>query len=80
MGNFEYDDELFPEAAKLVVRANTASVSMLQRHFRIGYARAGRLIDLLERAHIIGPHMGSKSREVLATTEDLIRRGIIRDE
>lgn len=80
MGNFEYDDELFPEAAKLVVRANTASVSMLQRHFRIGYARAGRLIDLLERAHIIGPHMGSKSREVLATTEDLIRKGIIRDE
>jgi len=80
MCNLEYDDELFPEAAKLVVRANTASVSMLQRHFRIGYARAGRLIDLLERAHIIGPHMGSKSREVLATTEDLIRRGIIRDE
>ncbi|HOD59537.1 MAG TPA: DNA translocase FtsK [Candidatus Syntrophosphaera sp.] len=80
LGNYEYDDELFPEAAKLVVRANTASVSMLQRHFRIGYARAGRLIDLLERAHIIGPHMGSKSREVLATTEDLIRRGIIHDE
>ena len=79
-GYFEYDDELFPEAARLVVKANTASVSMLQRHFRIGYARAGRLIDLLERANIIGPHMGSKSREVLATTEDLIRRGVIREE
>ncbi|MFA7537822.1 MAG: DNA translocase FtsK [Candidatus Cloacimonadaceae bacterium] len=80
LGYFEYDDELFPEAARLVVKANTASVSMLQRHFRIGYARAGRLIDLLERANIIGPHMGSKSREVLATTEDLIRRGVIREE
>ncbi|MBW6513858.1 MAG: DNA translocase FtsK [Candidatus Syntrophosphaera sp.] len=79
-GDFDYDDELFPEAARVVVSANTASVSMLQRHFRIGYARAGRLIDLLERAHIIGPHLGSKSRDVLATTEDLIHRGIIRGD
>jgi DNA segregation ATPase FtsK/SpoIIIE, S-DNA-T family len=80
LGFFEYDDELFPEAARVVVNANTASVSMLQRHFRIGYARAGRLIDLLERAHIIGPHVGSKSRDVLATNEELIQRGIIREE
>lgn len=79
-GDFEYDDELFPEAARIVVSANTASVSMLQRHFRIGYARAGRLIDLLERARIIGPHLGSKSRDVLATRNDLIQRGIIRED
>ncbi len=79
MGDFDYDDELFPEAARVVVNANTASVSMLQRHFRIGYARAGRLIDLLERARIIGPHLGSKSRDVLATSEDLVQRGILRD-
>jgi len=79
-GEFDYDDELFPEAARIVVSANTASVSMLQRHFRIGYARAGRLIDLLERARIIGPHLGSKSRDVLATTEELVRRGIIRGD
>ncbi|MDD4224624.1 MAG: DNA translocase FtsK [Candidatus Cloacimonetes bacterium] len=80
MGYFEYDDELFPEAARVVVNANTASVSMLQRHFRIGYARAGRLIDLLERARIIGPHLGSKSRDVLASSEDLVQRGILREE
>ena len=79
-GDFDYDDDLFPEAARIVVSANTASVSMLQRHFRIGYARAGRLIDLLERARIIGPHLGSKSRDVLATREDLVHRGILRED
>ncbi len=42
---------------------------MLQRHFKIGYARAGRLIDLLERARIMSHHLGSKSRDVLATRE-----------
>lgn len=80
MGAIDYDDELFPAAADVVVRTNTASVSMLQRHFKIGYARAGRLVDLLERAHVIGPHLGSKSRDVLATREDLIRMGLVRDE
>lgn len=80
LGDFDYDDELFPEAARVVVSANTASVSMLQRHFRIGYARAGRLIDLLERARVIGPHLGSKSRDVLATQEELVLRGILREE
>ena len=70
----------FPEAAILVVRTNTASVSMFQRHFKIGYARAGRIIDLLERAQIIGPHLGSKSRDVLANREDLIRMGLIKEE
>jgi len=79
-GAFDYDDELFPEAAKIVVRSNTASVSMLQRHFKIGYARAGRLVDLLERAHVVGPHLGSKSRDVLATMADLAKMGIVRDE
>jgi len=67
---FEYDDELFPEAARLVVASNSASVSMFQRHFKIGYARAGRLIDLLERAGVVGPHVGSKPRDVLMTMED----------
>ena len=80
IGFFDYDDELFPEAAKVVVSTGTASVSMLQRHFKIGYARAGRLIDLLERARIIGPHLGSKSRDVLATREDLIRIGVIDED
>ncbi len=79
-GMFDYDDELFPEAARVIVRSNTASVSMLQRHFKIGYARAGRLVDLLEQAHIVGPHLGSKSRDVLATLADLQKMGIVRDE
>jgi S-DNA-T family DNA segregation ATPase FtsK/SpoIIIE len=79
-GFFEWDDELFPEAAKVVVRSGTASVSMLQRHFKIGYARAGRLVDLLEQAQVVGPHLGSKSRDVLANREDLIRLGVMNEE
>ncbi len=71
IGSFDYDDELFPDAARAVISAGTASVSMLQRHFKIGYARAGRLIDLLEQAGVIGPHVGSKSREVLATEDEI---------
>ncbi|MCL2064397.1 MAG: FtsK/SpoIIIE domain-containing protein [Candidatus Cloacimonetes bacterium] len=71
ISDFEYDDDLFPEAARVIVSTNLASVSMLQRHFKIGYARAGRLIDLLERAGVIGPHLGSKPREVLMTKEDI---------
>jgi S-DNA-T family DNA segregation ATPase FtsK/SpoIIIE len=58
-------DELFWEAAKLVVRHNQGSASLLQRRLRVGYARAGRLIDELEEAGILGPFEGSKSREVL---------------
>lgn len=76
-GFIDYDDELFPEAARVVVRSGQASVSMLQRHFKIGYARAGRLIDLLERARIVGPHLGSKSRDVLADREYLIQMGLM---
>jgi S-DNA-T family DNA segregation ATPase FtsK/SpoIIIE len=79
MGEFQYDDELFPEAAVAVVTAGQASVSMLQRHFKIGYARAGRLVDMLEQAGIIGPHVGSKSREVLATEEDMKIYGYMPD-
>ena len=78
--DFDYDDELFPEAAVAIVSAGTASVSMLQRHFKIGYARAGRLIDMLEQAGIIGPHQGSKPREVFATEEDLKNYGYLQYE
>jgi S-DNA-T family DNA segregation ATPase FtsK/SpoIIIE len=76
----DWDDDLFPEAAKVVVRSNTASVSMLQRHFKIGYARAGRLVDLLEQAQIVGPHLGSKSRDVIASRDDLVRMGVMNEE
>lgn len=64
-------DELFPEAAKLVVRHQQGSASLLQRRLRIGYARAGRLIDELEEAGIIGPFDGSKAREVIVDEEGL---------
>jgi S-DNA-T family DNA segregation ATPase FtsK/SpoIIIE len=58
-------DELFFEAAKLVIRHQQGSASLLQRRLRIGYARAGRLIDELEEVGILGPFDGSKAREVL---------------
>lgn len=72
----DYDDELLPEAAAVIVRSETASVSMLQRHFKIGYARAGRLIDLLEKYGIVGKYSGSKPREVLVTEDELRDMGI----
>ncbi len=62
---FGQRDELFREAAKLVIRHQQGSASLLQRRLRIGYARAGRLIDELEEAGILGPFDGSKAREVL---------------
>ena len=61
----EVDDALYDEAVRLVVEAGQASVSMLQRRFRIGYARAARLIDLMEQRGVVGPYQGSKPREVL---------------
>lgn len=61
----EADDELFDEAVALVREQGHASVSMLQRRFRIGYARAARLIDIMEVQGIVGPYQGSKPREVI---------------
>ncbi|MDE5412906.1 DNA translocase FtsK [Alkalihalobacterium chitinilyticum] len=63
----EVDDELYQPAVDLVLEMNTASVSMLQRRFRIGYTRAARLIDEMEARGIVGPYEGSKPREVLIT-------------
>ncbi|MEO0108849.1 MAG: DNA translocase FtsK, partial [candidate division WOR-3 bacterium] len=62
-------DEFFEEAARIVVRHKEASVSMLQRRLDVGWARAGRIIDQLERAGIVGPYVGSKSRKVLVESE-----------
>jgi S-DNA-T family DNA segregation ATPase FtsK/SpoIIIE len=67
----EPDDELLPEAASFVVTTQQASVSAVQRRFRVGYSRAGRIIDALERKGIVGPYEGSKSRTVVATEMDL---------
>ncbi len=60
-------DELYESAVDLVIEMNTASVSMLQRRFRIGYTRAARLIDEMEARGIVGPYEGSKPREVLVS-------------
>ncbi len=62
----EEDDELLPDAIRLVIENGQASISMLQRRFRIGYSRAARLIDVMEVRGIVGTHQGSKPREVLA--------------
>jgi S-DNA-T family DNA segregation ATPase FtsK/SpoIIIE len=66
----EYDDELFDEAVAFVISQKKASVSMLQRRYRIGFARAGRLIDLMERRGIVGPDEGPKGRRVLIKSPD----------
>ncbi len=62
-------DELFEEAVRFVVQSGQASTSMLQRRFRIGFSRAGRLIDMMERDGIIGAAEGSKPREILVPPE-----------
>lgn len=65
----EVDDELFDEAVQLIVDMQSASVSMLQRRFRIGYTRAARLIDAMEDRGIVGPYEGSKPRKVLVSQQ-----------
>ena len=66
------DDELLSDAIELVVQAQQASVSMLQRRFRIGYNRAARIVDMMEERQIVGPQDGSRPRQVLITEEDLM--------
>lgn len=73
----EEEDELFPAAVRLVVAHGQASTSMLQRRFKIGYGRAARLLDLMERRGIVGPLDGAKPRQVLVTraeAEQMLRQ------
>ena len=67
-------DPMLNEAIKCVVEAGQASTSLLQRRLRLGYARAGRLIDELEQLGVVGPHEGSKPRQVLMTYQQWLER------
>ncbi|HEY6550751.1 MAG TPA: DNA translocase FtsK [Solirubrobacterales bacterium] len=73
-GDYDPDsDDLLDEAIRVVVETETASVSMIQRRLRVGYTRAGRLIDMLERRGVISGYEGSKPRQVLVTQADMAR-------
>ncbi|HPO29638.1 MAG TPA: DNA translocase FtsK, partial [Candidatus Hydrogenedentes bacterium] len=63
----EEEDPLFEDAVRVVLETGQASISMLQRRLRIGYTRAARLIDMMELRGIVGPHTGSKAREILVS-------------
>ena len=67
------EDDLLDDAILCVAQHETASVSLLQRRLRVGYTRAGRLVDMLERRGVISGYEGSKPRQVLITAADLAR-------
>ena len=72
-------DSLMEEAIKVVIEAGQASTSLLQRRLKVGYARAGRMIDDMEQMGIVGPHQGSKARDVLMTYSEWLERNHVMD-
>jgi S-DNA-T family DNA segregation ATPase FtsK/SpoIIIE len=76
-----FDDEKFDEAVEIVLNSKRASASLLQRHLRIGYARAARLLDILEEKGLVGPSDGSnRSREILIDKETYARVKLAEEE
>ncbi len=73
-------DEMLPQAIEVVVEAGMASTSLLQRKLRLGYARAGRIIDEMEQRGIVGPHEGSKPRQVLITRQQWLEMNMLRPD
>lgn len=73
-GNAPEVDSMMEEAIRFVIESGQASTSMLQRRLKVGYARAGRMIDDMEQMGIVGPHQGSKPRDVLITYNDWLER------
>lgn len=69
LGDLEnFEDDLFDEAVQVVLDTGQASISMVQRKLRVGYTRAARLVDMMEQKGVVGPHVGSKAREILVAT------------
>ena len=68
--DFEGDDPLLEEAKSICIEAGKASASLLQRRLRIGYARAARILDILEEQGMVGPAEGAKPREVYGSREN----------
>jgi S-DNA-T family DNA segregation ATPase FtsK/SpoIIIE len=68
------EDDLFEEAARILVAHQQGSISLLQRRLKVGYARAARLVDMMEEAGIVGPFTGSKAREILIPSLEELER------
>ncbi len=78
--DFDDADPMLEQAIDIVVNAGQASTSLLQRKLKVGYARAGRIVDTMEQMGIVGPHEGSKSRKVLLTPQQNVERKINKND
>jgi len=74
------EDELFEDAVDTIINNNQASISILQRKLRIGYTRAARLIDMMEKKGMVGPYDGRNPRKILLSKDDYLSRKTIENE